>query len=224
VPPYYFFDPFNGSSLDTTNNWDAANGVTVSGGFMHTTRSTGQIQSQAGKINYPPSPVRWGAETRFMVTNDGQDISQASLLVGANPGFGSRDFSIALANGQGNNPALFGIGYGDSIGGGGFTVPSRSFNRGQFYTVKVFHEATGAPGYTDDIVSIYVDDVLYASYTAYPDSSGTYGAPPVIRLASDNGYVGDFDYVAVGVPEPTAIGVFAAVAGAALLRRRRRSV
>src|SRR5437868_5449902 len=72
VSPFYFFDGFGGNSLDTTNNWDAANGVTVSGGFMHTTRSTGQIQSQAGKINYPPSPVRWGAETRFMVTNDGQ--------------------------------------------------------------------------------------------------------------------------------------------------------
>ena len=30
VQPYFFFDDFPGTSLDTTTKWDAANGVTVS--------------------------------------------------------------------------------------------------------------------------------------------------------------------------------------------------
>jgi hypothetical protein len=146
------------------------------------------------------------------------------LLFGANPGFGSRDFGISLANGQGNNPALFGIGYTDAIGGTNFIVPSRTFTRGQFYTVTVWHDPAGSPlSYADDIVSIYVDGSLYASYTAYPDLSNTYGAPPVIRLASDNGYTGDFNYVLVGVPEPGALGL-ATVAGVGLLVRRRSRV
>jgi hypothetical protein len=45
----------------------------------------------------------------------------------------------------------------------------------------------------------------------------------VIRLASDNGYTADFDYVAVGLPEPGALAIFTTIAGAALLRRRNRT-
>jgi hypothetical protein len=80
------------------------------------------------------------------------DISQASLVVGARQDHGSRDFNIALANGQNNDSTYFGIGYTTPTDG--FVVPHRDLLRGQTYTVTVWHQETGLPGYADDNVEV----------------------------------------------------------------------
>ena len=220
----YFFDdfPVDGSAPDAAK-WSevdtSPSKLNVSGGFLTTQRTAAEVYEETltSALVYPPNVPTWIYETRFRVFNDGQDISNAPLIGGARPGFGGRDLSIFLANGNGADPSLFGIG----VNGAATIVPSRDFVRGQFYTLTVVHNAAGAAGYSDDTLDVFVDGVLYSSYNAFPDGGGLYGPPPVVRVGS-GGYQGEIDYVAVGVPEPTCAALVLLPVMAAVRRRRAR--